>query len=172
MNKRGQTIFGLSFGMVFSILIIIMIIAVAFYAINSFLDIDKCAQAGLLFESVQDEIDRAWTSGQYSQTHYEKFPSGISEVCFGDISLPEIAPITNSEHFEFYQAFNDADPNAGTNMFLYPIEEACGGELFAKTLEHVKIDKFFCADKTTDGSFTTKFSFNDRVNNFVVVTKN
>jgi len=175
--KRGQTIFGLSFGMIFSILIIISIIAVAFYAINNFLEINECAEAGLLFESLQDEIDRAWTSGQYSQTHYEKFPRGITEVCFGDISEGAV-PLFTSRDFEFYEAFNDMDPDTGTNVFLYPVEEACGGELFANTLEHAQIldstgnPIFFCVEKTPDGSFTTKLKFSDRDDNFVMITKN
>ena len=54
MKKRGQL--QISFGMIFSIILIIAFVALAVYVIMIFLDTGKCANTGLFKNDLQQEI--------------------------------------------------------------------------------------------------------------------
>src|SRR3989338_2426588 len=58
-EKRGLE---LSFSMIFSIIVIIAIVAVAFYMISYLLKLKNCTELGLFGRDLQDTIDRAWNS--------------------------------------------------------------------------------------------------------------
>ena len=147
MNKRGQGIFGLSYGAIFSIILIIAIIGVAIFAINHFLNLNNCTQIGLAFDKLQDEVNKAWTSGIYVDTYEIDLPqegffkSGIDNVCFGALSLPpEAAAVTIKANIE------DFDPDAQGNFFFNPPENACDGDFADFNLEHFETSSgsFFC----------------------------
>ena len=63
MEKRGQI--QISFGMIFSIIIIIAIVAVSIYVITIFLDFNKCGKVVLFYEDLEEEIQKAWESPSY-----------------------------------------------------------------------------------------------------------
>jgi len=115
-GRKAQGMFGMSFSMIFSIIIIIAIIATAIYAITKFAGLGNCAQIGLFFDDFQDEIDKAWTSGIYSDTFEIDLPAKIEEICF------------------------DTD----STLSLIPSEKACDGDLSFKTLKHVNVTNNFC----------------------------
>ena len=148
MNKRGQEILGLSFGAIFSIIIIIAIIGVAFFAIAHFLSLNNCTQVGLAFREFQDEIDNAWTSGIYRDNFEIILPSsgilnsGIEYVCIGELSSslePATSPLVK-------QGIEDYITSQQNNFFLYPPDRACDGELDSFNLAHAKTKdgNFFC----------------------------
>lgn len=149
MNKKAQEVFGMSFGMIFSIIIIIAILGVGFFTIRHFLSLSKCSQVGLFLEDLQDEVDRAWTSGIYQGTFEGKLPSSglsnleIEKVCFGDLDDNAPNDRITQEELDNYQ-----NPGDGFFTFLYPPENACGGDLFYKKLQHAETsgNKFFCVD--------------------------
>ena len=60
MNKRGQI--DISFGMIFSIILIIAVVGVAFYVINNFIELKKCTEIGLFYDDLKKYIDEAWQS--------------------------------------------------------------------------------------------------------------
>ena len=80
MGKRGQM--KLSFGMIFSILLIIAFLAFAFYAIKNFLGMQQDIQLKQFQGNFQHDIDKLWqvTSGT-KEVEYP-LPSNIKEVCF------------------------------------------------------------------------------------------
>jgi hypothetical protein len=81
-NKRGQI--KLSFGMIFSIILIVIFIAFAFYAIQKFLDMQRTVQIEQFLNKLQLDIDKVWQSSQVSQEEEYFLPSKIEEVCFED----------------------------------------------------------------------------------------
>jgi len=156
--KKGQAIFGLSFGVIFSIIIIIFIISTSIYAINYFLGISNCAKTGLFYEGLQDEIDKAWTSGIYQgpfpiEGNPLVLPSGVEKVCLGSLTYAfsnrEDESIRNELRYDYLLA-------ADKDIYIYPPNKACDGELAFNTLEHETINNFFCVD-VDKGKITTPF---------------
>lgn len=137
MNKRGQI--DISFGMIFSIILIIAVVGVAFYVINNFIELKKCTEIGLFYNDLKKYIDEAWQSTIHKDTfpngkYPAILPSGIEMVCFGDIAQAQ-------------QEYNDIKKsfiNSNGNVFLYPAQKACDSSLSSIKLEHVKTDNFFC----------------------------
>ena len=142
-SKRGQEVFGMSFGMMFVIFLIIVTVAVSFYVIGHFLNINKCAQVGSFYDTLNDEIDSAWRASITRKTFEGSLPSegfftsGIEKVCFGD---PTQSNIDEAEEVEIFKR------NDNQNIFLYPPEKACDGELATTALKNVEIGDFFCVD--------------------------
>ncbi len=82
LTNRGQM--KISFGMIFSIILIILFIFVAFYAITKFLDLQKTVQISKFYDNLQSDIDKIWKSSQGSQEIVYTLPSKIKAVCFVD----------------------------------------------------------------------------------------
>src|SRR6056297_2746926 len=80
MKKRGQM--KMSFGMIFSIILIIAFLAFAFYAIRNFLGMQQEVQINQLKENLQNDVDRLWKSTSGSNPVEYPLPSRIEEVCF------------------------------------------------------------------------------------------
>lgn len=80
MEKRGQM--KLSFGMIFSIILIIVFIAFAFYAIQKFLKLKNTMEVGQFVNNLQSDIDKIWRSSQGSQEVKYFLSSKIESVCF------------------------------------------------------------------------------------------
>jgi len=82
-DGRGQM--KLSFGMIFSIFLIVIFIAFAFYAIKMFVGMQKKIQIDKFAEDLQADIDRAWRStGDISTEEEYILPKKINSVCFKD----------------------------------------------------------------------------------------
>ena len=140
-NKRGQTAFGLSYGMIFGIMLIVALLAVAFYAITYFLGMNNCLQTGTFFSDLQDEIDRAWTSGKHAGTFVGTLPeSEVTNVCFGTLDTIQ----ASSQDLIIQDELKNNVPPANMNIFMFPPDESCDGDLYYLELKHVKIAKFFC----------------------------
>jgi hypothetical protein len=149
MKKGGQV--QISFGMIFSIIIIIATLATAFYAIRFFLGIQNCAQAGSFVESLKNRVDLAWKS-EISQDVYTLKPSkGIEEVCFGNLTQSD-----SVRYPEEYKQLRFYSKN-GENVFLYPPRNSCGTSLSAFNMKHFRVDNFFCV-KIKQGTATIKLS--------------
>lgn len=74
----------LSFGMIFSIILIIIFIGFAIYTINIFLGIQENASAGKIFNDVQRDVDKVWKSAESLKEFEYVLPRGIDSVCFVD----------------------------------------------------------------------------------------
>lgn len=85
MERGGREIKGqmqLSFGMIFSIILIIVFIAFAFYAIMKFLGIKDDALIKKFENKLQTDVDKIWRGQQGSQKVEYIIPSKIEAVCF------------------------------------------------------------------------------------------
>ncbi|HTY43957.1 MAG TPA: hypothetical protein VMC80_01830 [Patescibacteria group bacterium] len=87
MEKRGENkraSIELSFGMIFSIILVIAFLAVAFYAVKKFLDFQNDLKIEQFKDNLQKDIDDLYTSpeGNYSVTY--SLPAKVQAVCFRD----------------------------------------------------------------------------------------
>jgi hypothetical protein len=83
INKNGQT--QISFGLIFSMILIIFFIAFAIYGISKFLCISKSAQVELFKNNLQVNINNMRESTQgFSNSSNYYLPIKIEQVCFYD----------------------------------------------------------------------------------------
>lgn len=130
-NKRGKKgVMQLPFGMIFSIILIVVFIAVAIYAISAFLGWKKCAEIGMFKEDLQEEIDRAWNSEQSSKVFDRSLPSDVKEVCFIELETGKGEKYEELKQYGYVKA----------NVFFWPLEKACKG-LEAFEIKHLDIKK-------------------------------
>ncbi len=79
-KTKGQI--NLSFGMIFSIILIIAFIVFAFYAIKKFLDFQDTINIEKFKSDLQTDIDNLWRSSDGSQEVQYNLPRKINAVCF------------------------------------------------------------------------------------------
>lgn len=115
-NKRGQM--KISFGMIFSIILIIVFIAFAFWGIAKFLNYQKKIQIVQFVNDFQADIDKMWKGSQGSTEQPYTLPQKIDYVCFADFSKPSLG--TKSELYREFQLYSSGGEN---NMFFYPAAE-------------------------------------------------
>ncbi len=91
-QKRGQL--KISFGMIFSIILVVVFLAFAFLAIQKFLNFQKDVTAKKFYEGLNKDVEKVWTSTQASKKIVYFVPRGTKKVCFKDNS---------SENVYFYE---------------------------------------------------------------------
>ncbi len=138
--KRGQI--ELSFGMIFSLIIIATTLAVAGYMIVKFMNSKDSVLCANFKEGLQNSIDDAWRSdGASKDTRKEplsSLPSAVKEICFGN-STQNLLNIKDKVNYEEMKEYTFS----GKNLYITP-RTACKGE-FSYTLKHVTSKGFFCA---------------------------
>ncbi len=130
---RGKRGIELSFGMLFSILIIAATIAVAFYVINYFLDLKKCTEIGLFTRDLQNKVTEAWNSDSVKDSFTGFLPGNIDKVCIGNLNLGK-----ETEEYELLKRYKDET----ANLFFYPPPKTC--EIKYANIEHAEISGFNC----------------------------
>lgn len=110
----------LSFGMIFSIILIIIFLTFSFFAIKKFMGISNTAQIAKFKNSLQADIDKVWKSSQSSQEMSYILPSKISYVCFVDFDIR-----TRGLNQAFYDDLNTVY-FGNENLFFYPVGSAEG----------------------------------------------
>ena len=112
-----------SFGMIFSIILIIAFIVTAGIVIYPFLKNTKCSEVGLFKTDLQSEINTAYHSDAMT-TIFPKTATTdvkeITEICFADFNKPAN---NHQEEFEL-RKLNGVDKN----MFFLPEGIACAGQ--------------------------------------------
>ena len=134
MNKRGAL--ELSFGMIFSVIIIIAIVGVAIYAITTFLNIGKTSQIGLFHQRFQETVDDVWASSITNRVVSFSIPKSVKLVCFGSLSGSTYNPQYEDE-FRELKRYSSNFEQQNTNRFLYPSDKA--GEFAYKKVEKVDL---------------------------------
>ena len=85
-NKKGQEVLGLSFGIIFSIILIVFFIVIAGIVIKSFLGAQDCARLGIFIDRLEKDVDKSWNSPSDSHTFKGDLPSKIDYICFGNLT--------------------------------------------------------------------------------------
>ena len=131
VNKKSQM--KLSFGMIFSIILIIIFIAFAFYAVQKFIDVQNTVQIGKFSNDFQNDIDKIWKGSQGLQKKEYILPKKIEFVCFTDYSSSG-----KGLNKEFYDEFKLVYYE-NENLFFYPIGSAKG--IDAKEIMRIDLTK-------------------------------
>ncbi len=136
-NKKAEGVFGMSFSMIFSIILIIFFISAAFIAIKFFMGFGQCAQVGLFVDDFKNKVNGVWQSQSASGYIFNStLPSGINYVCFVNFS----APAYRAEEWEesvFYEAKRGRAGLLNKNLVFYPSNKAC--DLGYNRIEHIQI---------------------------------
>lgn len=127
MKKRGDI--QISFGMIFSVILIIAFIAAGFYGISKFLCYKKSAEAGILKDDLEREIQRA-RNGEETSMNFARSVSDIEAVCFYDSSKKAEGKDKNLEE-QLIRRKNEM------NMFFLPLKNCLFPE--GIKLEHINI---------------------------------
>ena len=129
-NRRAQI--QISFGMIFSIILIIAFIALAIYIIMVFLGWKTCTETGLFKQDLQEAIDNAWSRDMHKETFTKSLSGGIEKVCFVDLSKA-----SKGNYKEYY---SDFELQGKGNLFFFPLKKACEGQR-SFNINHLNIDK-------------------------------
>ncbi len=86
-GKRAQM--KLSFGMIFSIILIVAFLAFAFYGIKAFLKIQDKARVGVFLDDFKNDVNKIWKSSQASQEIEYAISSKVEKICFIEDEYPE-----------------------------------------------------------------------------------
>ena len=131
-KKRGQL--QISFGMIFSIILIIAFVAVAFYAITKFLCIKNTANIGLFKDGFGKEIERAYNSEETSSIFSVNLPESIEKVCFADYET--------GKRGKDKALFDELRASKKSNLYFYPLKSCNIPEgFYIKNLDIKEITK-------------------------------
>lgn len=135
-DVRGQM--KLSFGMIFSLILIIVFLAFGFYIIIEFLDMQKCAQAGKFTDELQKDVNSVWKSPEANvnpDNPQYTLPDRIEKVCFIDYSKNSEGKGPDREKYAELQTSRVTEKN----LFFYPLGS---GECFdSLEIKHINISK-------------------------------
>lgn len=129
-DKKGQL--HISFGMIFSVLMIIVFIGFAFFAIQKFLGIQKNIQVNQFYDNLQTDVNAVWNSAQSTQEKSYNVPSSIGKICF-------ITPTSA-----------DID-----NMFIY---DGSGRPTGSKNIENINIAAMTSEEALCFNAFSNKIN--------------
>jgi len=133
-NKRSQNVFGMSFGVIFSILLIIFFIVLAFIVIRSFLNIQDCAEVGLFIEGLEEDVDSAWNSQKFIDEIEYVLPGNLEYVCFANLSKSFRGGELEREIYNDIGVYQ----YAGANLFFHPRENSC--DISYYNLKHIDVN--------------------------------
>jgi len=129
MVKRGSV--EISFNMIFSIILIIVFIAAAFYVIPKIIGLFRCAETGSFYQDLQDKVSKAWKSDATSELWATTLPTSIQYACF--VNWSNSARGVNSELYNDITLFRK-------NIVLWPSSKVCSG-LEGKNLQYLNLQQ-------------------------------
>jgi hypothetical protein len=127
--KKGQM--NMSFGMIFSIILIVVFLGFAIYAIITFLGTTQYTIAASFFKNLQKDVNDIWQSGMGSSLREYSVPSKATFVCFGDTKASNFNQAQN-EFEELTSVFW-----GGKNVAFYP--KSAGEGMDGTVLEKINL---------------------------------
>jgi hypothetical protein len=124
LSKKAEGVFGMSFGMIFTIILIVFFFSAAFIGIRAFLNFQTQAEIGLFFQDFQEKIDEAWNSQSSSYTFNTTLPSGIKYICLINVSAPTKNAANIEKEIFTYVKRGYTDPQK--NFYLYSPDKDYG----------------------------------------------
>lgn len=74
----------ISFGMIFSIILIVVFLAFAFFGIKKLMDVQGTALSSQFKSDLQDDINKMWNGPQGQQQVEYNLPNKVEGVCIAD----------------------------------------------------------------------------------------
>jgi len=152
-NKRAQMM-AMPYSVIFSILLIVFFIVVAFIAIKIFwcpwckdCTLSDSASEGLFKDDLKTAIDDVWNSAGGDKPFKVKLPDKIDYVCFFDDSRDGMG-----QYLDFAKEFKKM---GGGNIYLQPTRNACEGFKYfifkhIDILETTKTENPFCIENNAE----------------------
>lgn len=160
MQKRGKKAqFQIGFGMIFSMILIVVFIVVAFIAVNAFLGISCSVETGSFIKDLDSEINRIWKgAGENTMKEFKINGCNFEYVCFYDV-----ASNINGEYVSFADDIRIFTGDKGDhNLYFYPRSESDVPSVF---VDHVNMDlpnNPYCFKKTNNAvNIRLSKSFNE-----------
>lgn len=123
--------------MIVSIILIIVFVTFAFFAIKTFLDAQERTKIALFVNDFQNDVNSLARSAEGSQEVSYSLSGKIKYVCFADYSKQ--ATTKDDEFFEMQQVFFETE-----NLFFYPVGSAEG--IDSKKIEKIDLDKIVLSE--------------------------
>ena len=123
----------MSFGMVFSIILIIIFIAFSFTIIKNWLQLGTTTQIESFVADLQKDVNEIWKGSQGSKLVKYNLPSKIEEICFIDYSSPTKGAGSAMRDYV------DETSSEIDNLFFYPKNAVEGLE--NKEIKNINIEK-------------------------------
>jgi len=132
MRKRGQ--FQIGFGMIFSIILIVAFLVVAFIAIKSFLGVSCSIETGNFLKDLDFEITRIWKgSGESSVKEFKVNGCDFDYVCLYDVDSD-----AGGQYGNFVNDFRIFTGDEGDhNVYFYPRKSS---DVPSTLIEHVNME--------------------------------
>jgi hypothetical protein len=131
INKRGKKAgIELSFGMIFSIFLIIVFIVVAIVAVNQILKLKRCSDINFFAQDLQEQADELWKSSKGSVVFSAPLTTKIEYVCIANLSKP--ASVDEEIYNELKRNYKES-----ANLYFYPQKNACGSPF--REISHIDI---------------------------------
>lgn len=120
-STKAQNVLGMPFSVIFSIILIVFFIVIAFIVIRAFLDSKNCAQEGIFIDNLKEDVKKAWNEAKNEFTFKADLPTGIDYVCFVDFESNLKGPHSNDDVAWNIGVYTDS----GSNLVFYPREKGC-----------------------------------------------
>ncbi|MEK6891356.1 MAG: hypothetical protein AABX03_04435, partial [Nanoarchaeota archaeon] len=150
--------FELSYGMIFSIILIAVFIVVAFIVIKSFLGTSCTTETGQILTDLQKNVDEIWSGAGIENFTFKRGLQGncgVEYFCFYNVNK-EITP----KYDDFSTALKERSDGSGNkhNLYLYPPSKTKIPSIYLKhiTFDNLK-DNPSCI-KFEDGVIEIKLS--------------
>lgn len=157
----------ISFGAIFSVILIVIFIVVAFIVIRHFLDTENCVLIGNFYDKIAAEVDRVWKSQESDEAFSAQLPQSIEYVCFADMELSETG---NNEEIKSVYVKLRKNILPGHNLFLYPPNKACN--MASTEIKNINLQEItksknpYCIQ--TDGKINLRL-IKDRFESYVMI---
>ena len=134
MDKGGQ--FQISFGMLFSIILIVCFIIVAFIALRAFFGVRCSVEQGIFINDLRGEIDRIYKgSSEDIVKEFKILGCDFEYVCFWDSE--------RNERGQYINFLDDFKLNTGEegdhNLYFYPRKEAKLASVFIERVNMTEL---------------------------------
>ncbi len=159
----------LSFGMIFSVILIGITLFVAGYVTMNFVKTADCSKLGSFYKGIEGEVETVYqNNGETKKTlnALPSVPSKVSFVCFG--SLAQNAADANDEVMQNYFIQRGLDED--NNLFFYPMQSSCEKKYASFKVAHLTNSEFFCV-RATDGKVPVKITKDESTNLLVKLNK-
>lgn len=121
MKRKG--VLNLSFGMIFSIIMIIAVVGIAVYAITYFINLGETTEIALFHQKFQETVDDIWGASITNKVVSFRLPRGIETVCFGSLEGSSWDVDYEKEYNDF-KRYSSNFEKANTNRFIFPTAKA------------------------------------------------
>ncbi|MBI2628592.1 hypothetical protein HYW74_00730 [Candidatus Pacearchaeota archaeon] len=141
INERSRKAqFQISFGMIFSIILIAVFIVVAIIAINAFLKISCTASNGQFIDELRKKVERIWVESGQDVLFESSLGNGVGNSC----KIEEVCFLIYDEDQkgkfkEEYEDFSNFGLNSEDNLYFYPQKKA---DLKSVKINYVNMESF------------------------------